>query len=525
MSETITQTITRITALIQEKAPNVDTSPGSVFSELIIGLESQIQNQVYSDINNISSGSSISAALASTVPTYNPVIDNIASNYNVIRGQGAYSNGTIKINVSNLKNYYLPSGFTFTQPNLNIQYATIAPVNISTSASPSQIYADSGSYAFTIDVQCTIIGQQPTITNGTLFTISSLTQLPEFLSASAVGTFETGLDVESDQELITRFQQGLSVKNLLTTSGIVSKLTSTYPSFQEASLADLTSPINLRSISNPLNIKIPGCVDVYVKDGYTIPVITFQVTPDTRSEDNTAWVITNSETQAPGFYRVLSVQNAANTNVAYLPFTVTYGFDSSASSNLPDSASARYSIYQTATIKVTDTNIGTPPVYNVTVLASPDLTSMQSVFLDSDNRIPGADYLVKGMVPCIVSLSLTVNSPATGNVDIVGLQEDIFSYINNLPASQPIAVSQIINLCHKHNAANVALPITLSGKILAPYSDATTDVVTDNDIIISATDFLAIPELPQYGVTSSNTMFYISYFDNSGNQNINIKVN
>jgi hypothetical protein len=524
MSETLAQTITRLTTLIKEKAPTVDISPGSVFNELIVGLESQIQNQVYNDIADISAAKSINAALSSLDNTYDPIIDSIASNYGVLRNQGRKSTGKLKVYVSVAKNYVIPANTIFIQPTLNYSYVTESVTTIDYLSDPSVLISENGLFYFTLDVVADTVGQRNTIGNGTQFNLVNTTQLPGFVKAEAQGSFLSGLDTETDKELIARFKAGLGVKNLLSVNSITSKLTDLYPSFQAVHLADSSSEINTRSLSNLLGIKIPGCVDAYVKNGITIPHTTFTIT-DASYIGSGKWRLTIPSTAAPGFYRVVSIEDHNSTSVNYLKYQVTYGYESDSPNLLNNATDARYSIYQTATIDVDYTAPVSNEVipFDVTVLAAPDLDSIQALFLDSDNRIPCSDYLVKGIVPCLVSLSLSLIKNNPGDViDEVALQGDIFDYINSLKVGESIAVSKIVNICHKYNIARVDLPIVLNGRILAPYKSVTD--VTDSDIIIAGTDFLAIPNLPARGVTKQNTMFYISYFNDNGLQNINISL-
>jgi len=521
MPETLAQTTARLTSLIQTLAPNIDTSPGSVFNELMIGIESQVQNQVYNDLEAISASQSIATVLASATDTFNPIIDAIASNYNIIRKQGQASSGIIQVTVSRNQTYSIPIGLTFTQPNLGYTYTTTASTVINT---PLQQL--NGNYVFQISVQATLIGAKQTISNGSQFILSNTSQIPGFVSAVAAGNFTAGADTETDKELIARFRLGLSTNNLLSNSGITSQLTANYPGFKSLYLADSLSSINLRSISPTLGIKVPGCVDVYVQEANNITQSTLSYTGIWDSVNHN-YYFDMPATDAPGFYRIDNIQDASAVTISLLPFSVTYNWDTSASNFIDNSASARFSVYQTAHVVVSYAYQGsTPPTFEVTVIAPPDLASIQSLFLNSSNRTPCADYLVKGIIPCIVNLSLSLIANTTGpKVDTVALQGDVFNYINELEPGQPIVVSQIVKLCHNYNISRVDLPIVLNGRILAPYSNASSTDVSDQDVIIRGTDFLTIPELPAYGVSAANTAFFITYFNDNGLSNINITIN
>ena len=526
MSETVAQTITRLTAFIQEKAPTVDVSPGSVFNELMIGLESQIQNQVYNDINSISSQQAISTALNSVTDTYSPVVDAIASNYDTYRGQGAYASGNIKVYIAVPGTYRVVKGTQFIQPNLNYTYSTTADVTYSSVG--GTIFTEGSLYYFTVNVTADVVGSKSTISNGTQFSLTNTNAIPQFVKAVALGTFSPGLDIETDKEVITRFRNGLGTKNLLSLNSITHQLASTYPNFQSAHIEDAASPVNLRSLNTVLGINVPSCVDVYIKNSITIPNITFQAVGTWVAVDNVNqipahWEFNVANTVAPGFYRVLHVTNAADTGLTYLKFQTIYG-GTSTTNLIPNAASARYSVYQTATIRVFDLPYSSSaPTFNVTVMAPPNLQDIQASFLDEGNRIPCGDYVAKGVIPCLVSMNISlVRKNSTDVINTVALQGDIFNYINGLVVGQPIAVSQIVNLCHKYNVARVDLPIVLNGRILAPYQSSTS--VVDYDVIVAGTDFLSISDNIAKGITSQNTMFFVSYFNADGTQNINISV-
>src|ERR1017187_3516985 len=247
MSETIAQTITRLTALIKEKAPTIDLAPGSVFNELIVGLDSQVQNQVYNDIGAINAAQSINQALSSLDPTFDPVIDSIASNYSVTRNQGTKSYGTLKVYVTTAKNYTIPANIIFIQPNLGYTYTTLSSVLIDYQSNPAVLTQEDGLYFFALTVVATDVGQKTAINSGTQFSIGNPSQILGFVKAAAQGNFNSGLDLETDKELILRFRNGLGVKNLLSQNSIGAKFSTDFAGFKAVYLADTISPINLRS--------------------------------------------------------------------------------------------------------------------------------------------------------------------------------------------------------------------------------------------------------------------------------------
>lgn len=313
MSESLSQTVARLTSFIKANAPDVDISPGSVFSELVLNLESQVQNQVFSDISDITAANSIQKALTSLTDTYNPVIDEIASNYNTYRNQGTKSSGVIKIYVAVSANYTIPANVVFTQPNLGYTYITTTSTSVGPSTPTPTLFAENNLYYFFVSVQAQNIGQMTVISDGTQFIMSPGSQPTRFVKALAFGAFSAGLNTETDKQLIARFRNGLGSNNLLSQNSIINKFDTLYANFQDAYLADNTSALNNSSISTTLGFKVPGCVDVWVKDGVSIPNVVFTITDATYSSETDSWSITIPSSVAPGFYRVAHVEDANAT--------------------------------------------------------------------------------------------------------------------------------------------------------------------------------------------------------------------
>ena len=528
MSETLTQTQARITAYITESAPNIDTSPGSVFNELIIKQESTIQNYVKNDVATLAMGQAISLALNSTVDTYDPIIDQIASNYNVTRNQGQTATGTIRVTVSSTAVGTIAQGTAFVQPTLNFVYGVAS--DISPSLGTTLLSNGQNLYYFDVPVQALAAGVDKIVNDGTQFELQISSSIPYFVNAVAVGSFSAGQNTETDKQLISRFRAGMSVKNMTSVDSITSQLHSTYPGFQSVYLADHNDPLNLRAANNPLQLKLPGCVDVYLRNSVSLESRSFVVQGVEGSGVYTLNIVPDTSNMAFGFYKITSIQvqdpNVVTTGVVNATFSTVYGVISSTTNNVQTSAEARFSVYQKATVTVTYTKASgvstVPPSFVVTCLVPSNLYEVQNMFSDPATRLPNADYLVKGVVPCVVSVTLSVVPTNKATFDSTQLKADIFNYINSLPVGQPVLVSKIINLCHKYPIDQVRLPIILTGSVMLPAKTNNTGDVVDNVVKLSGTDSLSIPDLTQYGANSNNTAFFTNYFTTDNAENINV---
>lgn len=529
MSETLAQTKARLTAFIQENAPNLDLSPGSVFNELLVGMETQIQNSVKSDITTLSAGQTVAAVQANTEDTYNPIIDQLASNYDVVRNQGQAASGTLRITVSSATVNTVVTGTGFIQPGLQFVYTTTA--DVTPVLDSNMFYNGDNTWYFDVNVVANSVGTDKTVADGTQFELQTPAAILPFVTARAFGSFSQGQNAETDKELVARFRAGMSAKNMGSTDAIYSVLQDTFPGFQSVYLADHNDPLNLRGSNNPLGLKLPGCVDVYLRNSVSLQNHTFTMSGNYEGGGIYTLPITpSSQNGAYGFYKVLSVQvhdpGVTDGSAIMAPFSALYGRLNTTYNSIHTIKEARFSVYQTSTVRVTYTPVdeNNPPTFDVTVLLPANLKAVQDLLNAEATRLPNADYLAKGVIPCVVSVyaSLVVNNPTT--FDIVALKSDIFNYINSLSVGQPIAVSKIINLCHKYDVLQVRMPVVLKGTMIVPNHTNNSGGVNDYTVALDGTDTLSIPDLPEYGANKNNTAFFTNYYTADAQEGINIVI-
>ena len=520
--ETLAQTTARIQAILLGFNPKLDLSPNSVLNELLTGLMAQAQNEAYNTYATLTAGATVQSVLASAVDTYSPIIDSLATNYNVTRLTGSAAKGFIKVTVTKNKTYNLPSGTIFVQPSLGFNYVTTLPYTINaTSAIP--LVANNGTYSFTLPVVASSVGAGQQVGAGTQFTLLNPNLIPEFVTATALGAFSGGADKETDKQLIARFQLGLTAKNLISPAAILATLQAKYASLKSVAVVGSMDAAQTRNSENPLGIRIPGAVDVYIRNSTAIPVTTINLPGTSLGGGN--WSITIPPSAVPGFYSVVSIvaneSNGTSTVIGKQNFTATFGYDNAAytpKNQISSTSDARFSVYQTCEIMVSTYTSSTNAGFTLTLSYQPNIADIQAEFLSDASRIPCADYLVKGVVPCNVSVNLTLKQAKGVTINTAALQTDIFNYINNLPVGEPVNASKIVSLCHNYGIERVELPVVLTGDILLPYSN------TGANTRIESTDYLAIPNNPAIGVTPNTTAFFANYFDLNGNSSININL-
>ena len=560
MSETLDQTVARLTAFIQENNPSADVAPGSVFSEQVLKVQSSLQNLVWNDILSLASAQSILVALAnnSTVPD---IINQVASNFDISPSTGTMATGNIKIVVSVQANYVIPSGFTLTQPATGLNYVTTEDyyIRFSNPTAPNlPLYSSGGTYYFILPVVAAAPGSVYSngVINGTLFTLGGTSTLINFVSAQAYGGFTAGQDIATNAQVITQLKQGISTRTLTTPISIQANLTTAYPSIQDIAVIGAGDSEMTRSLLNGVNTF--GMADVYIRTSTNLESTAVSVTPSavtfvsvanaaarynlvttgatlgtiaTQTIDGTSYILSNlngvdetcwlpftvtltgynlsklqyciiNDTTSAGFYNVSNVIGADGNNINVL-FT---GFDYDNTrkgrvNNVPDRETARFTSYQTA-ILVLNNLTGTATA-TVNVNYQPYIANIQNIFLSDDQRIACADYLVKAVTPCFVSANLILVQPVNVTpLDTATITQNILTYINKLPFGQNLSVARIVGICLAGGATSVKLPLMLTGQIL--LSDGTS-------MIINSTDELAIPNTVSSladGVTPNTALFF-----------------
>jgi len=521
--EAISDTVTRLTTFVTNNFPTADITPGSVLNELLIKLGASLQNNQYNEVQTLSQGVSLAAAEASTTDTYNTTIDAIASNYGATRNLGVLSTGVIQVIISsNQSGVFVPVGTSFTQPALGLTYVTTASLQYSSSPTGTalQMFTNNGVSYVLVPVTASAVGSNYQVQNQAAFTLTSGSTLSGFVSASAYGNFTSGQSKETDQQLIARFKKTITPGSLVSPTAITSYLQQQLGNSNIVlSIAGAGDQEMVRSKDNIMGISTFGMADVYIRTTFGRETQTF--TKQATKIASGQWLLSIANSDAPGFYIVTSILPTPVSGVqtqtgSLLVTNTTYGYSAYTGqrNNIVNSAAeARFSMYQTASITFNYTEspavaVGASASFDIVVSGQPGIQEAQQLFLNDSTRILNADYLVKGVVPCFVSLNIQlVRKHATDTLTSIGvsnLQQDIFNYVNTIPFGEALSASKLVSICHNYPIDRVDLPITMNGQILC--LDSTT-------INLSGSDTLVIPTsvVPQ-GVSPKTVQFFIDYF-------------
>jgi len=513
-------------------APDVDLAPGSAVSELVVKLSASVQAQMRDEIAPLDAVGSVQEALDSEEDTQTETIDQIASNYNTYRGVGVKSAGKIRMSFDSDAPRTIPEGTIFNQPTLNLNFITTERFVASTTPGETGILlfeSSPGVWSTIFSVEAELVGSGYQLADQTVLVPTTL--FSGLVTTTAYGNFTSGVADETDKELIGRFRTGLSNKGLLSPQSILAKLRDEEGLVVDVSVVGANDAESKRANNTALGISSFGVADVYVRSTNGIETKTFT---KTASFSGTSWTMSIDRDDAPGFYRIASIQRAdQNTSGSLVVSSVVYSpsvSDLDRYNILPAPQDVRYSRYQSAVVEFSDTNsdgeeIGTEGAtgeFEVTVSYQPGVDTIQDIFMIDTSRVACADYLVKAAIPCLVSVENLAIRPVFPDFDTTELKQAIFNYINGLTFGDTLYASNIIDICHNFDIKYVDLPLTLRGLISPPGGEETIELVSS--------DSLAIPNRPDLLVTPNTTTFFSELFVpdsegvTAGNESISISL-
>jgi hypothetical protein len=189
------------------------------------------------------------------------------------------------------------------------------------------------------------------------------------------------------------------------------------------------------------------------------------------------------------------------------------GFDDSDEVGMPDiltSTEASFTKYQTSVIRFLDTDTSTTgltvnettAVYNVSILAMPQIAEIQDLLSSRANRHRMADTLVKGAVPCFLQVNFTIRKwPGEDDPDTDAIANALADLVNNTGFPGRLYASQLANVIHDFLGGRQAVgAIDMFGTIRRP--DNTLAYIRDPAI-------LTVPDDPMRMVTGRTVAFIL----------------
>lgn len=529
-SEGVQQLLNRLTSQLQALNPELDLKRG-VFHDTVLYYHAVLEAAIRANIERYQSARSLQQIEADPSLADNDVVNEVLSNWGVIRREGTRAIGSVTIELSAAQSVTVPVGFAF-QAN-GREYVSTASFTSRTSEVQVASETDrllqplsNGNWAFTVDVEATEIGSDYKLNAGDL--ITPVRSLVNYVTSYATSSFEDGLNTETNAELLIQLQNGISAKALSNRASMRALIASRpeFVSVTNQSIIGYGDPEMLRDQHTIFPISYGGRVDWYIRGQAQLERSRLPVTAKLLSITGTTstWQFSIARDVYPGFYEVTKIRRSDDT-VLNSGFEITEdnrSNDLTGDAFIPDItnvAEGAYSPFQTTIIKFVDTvsdvtklAIGQTAEYVCEIVGVPLIGEIQNFVSSRDVRSYAADVLVKAPVPCFVNVTLTINKAAGDPTpEINGIKAAISDEINSVGFIGRLDGSKIVDRVHGFIANSSSITeLDLFGRIRRP----------DGSIqYLRSADSLVIPDQPDKMVSAKTVQF----FAETANISVNVK--
>lgn len=506
---------------VQEDNPHVDVRRG-VFHDLVLHYHAILATRLQANVRDYLDARSLKQINADPALADPDVVDDVLSNFRVTRKEGAAATGEVAVVRDNNLTATLALGTRFTANGLG--YATAAVYTAKAEASQIDGETDrlitqlrDGNYVFSVPVVAEETGAAYAVPRDTLM-------VPDiapagYLTSYAATDFTGGLDTETNQELLDRFQQGVAAKTLSNRVNMAAMLREieAFSRLVAMSIVGYGDPEMLRDRHWIFPVSGGGRVDWYVRSAerFERVVLAKEATLVEKTADlKGVWRFAVTRDDAPGFYEVASIRLPTAEEVAggYEVTQDVRSTDLTGDGFRPDVASdaeGEYTAFQTAAITFEDTDTdtldlepGDKQTYAVELKAVPLIADIQETVSSRDVRHYGADCLVKAPVPCFVQLSFTVyKEQGQDDPDADAIAEALCTLVNTTGFTGALYASAVHDVVHGLLESGMTVgAIDMFGRLRYPGGSA---------VYVRDPDVLRVPDEPELGVSRRTVQFFM----------------
>lgn len=515
-----------MTQLIAERYPQAELAQRGVLHDIVAFLAGGVVGAVFrEEIDRVQRSSSLLAITQDPELADTEVVDAVLSNFGLVRRDGTSARGEILIVATASATLVVPAGTLFLADGVEFRTDTAIAARLATTAATGpndrvMRQRTDGHYDFTVPATAVLTGAGGNVRSGTRMVPDQ--PPPRFLAATASGDFSGGTETETNSDILSRLKAGISAKAVAGRSNIeaVIRDRAVFADLRALSVIGCGDPEMARDQHSIIPVSAGNRVDVYVKMQavpHTIIVAKTAVLVGLQGASST-WQIALSRDDVPGFYYVAGVRTETMpADVAgFSPISDTRAFslaDDAWSPDIVNAAEAAFSPYQTAIIRISDDitptaglALGDTAQYLLSVVTQPRLRELQDFLGSYGVRPVGADILVKGAVPCLVSLGCEITSPADVSApDTAAIAAALAEKVGNTGFGAAIYASQLSDVVYNLlSEGQVVSRLTLHGRIYTPDGES---IVLRDDRVLQA------PELPGRFVTPRTVAFSLFVSD------------
>lgn len=476
------------------KDSDIDTQEGSAARELIIRPMAAIQAWQRSEYDRLVESLDLNAIARGDIAGDDAIVDLLASTYRLTRGGGTGSAGTIILYLRNNLNTYINRSYSF--------YAGGNPLTVDriiVGVEDTSAYESTEEVVYTpirrLDGQYYMVVPVRDPSGGSFSTGYPVTftgSADNINSAAVLSPITGGSVTETNKSLATRIMQGVAPGVLSTTTQIRGAFTEVFGIHPDKVRVFGSGSAAVRRAIDPFTLlPQPGYTDIVVSPPGGLAVDILDVTA-THVSGGT-YTITLSAVDAAGIYSIDSV-TPSGVDLTAPALTVEWGVTSSVKHRIGD---GRYTSYQTATLTFGADSTADTLDCSLMVRRARSIDALQIYIDDEVRRAPGQDMIVRGAVPCIVSMNIAVTA-VTSSADVI--RTALVEGINALPVGKGYIDAQDI-IDALPDDVTLRFPMHLSGVFLLPNGQKSRS---------STQGVLVAPDWTEEdgGITSEETAFF-----------------
>lgn len=522
----VQQTLLRLVSQLQETYPEVDFKRG-VFHDMLLMFHSVLETALRENLQLYLDARSLLQIEKNPALANDGVVDDVLSNWGIVRKEGTKAHGTILVVLSLFRGVTIPAGFLFEADGYT--YAAMATYTVRTNA--GQVATDTdralqtlqdGTYAFTMDVEATVAGAGPQLNAGAL--LSPVSTIPSYVTSYATSSFTGGGNTETNDELLSAMQLGIATKALSNRVNMQAYLRSLpeFGSVTNQSIVGFGDAEMLRDRHNLFGLSSGGRVDWYFRgqqslrrQSLTVTATLISVATDFSYSD---WQFSLSRDVSPGFFEVSRIRRPGDPadTAGFTLLADNRVIDLSGDGFRPDIASlieGAYTAYQASTIQFRDTLttttslvVGQSAEYVCEVSGTPWVSELQEHMASRDVRNCAADILLRAPVPCFVQISMIVNKTAGDAMpDVASIKNDILRLINSTEFIGRLDGSRIIAIVQGYLSNNLSITdFSMLGRIRSP---------SGRMVYVRSSDSLLVPNYPDELITANTVQFFAEATD------------
>jgi hypothetical protein len=488
-----------LSQLVQEQNPSIEVTRGPFYDRVLYYsaiFATQNQQRVAEAMRPLRLGKLMKEA--DSAP--HELIDAVAANWRVTRVKGGYATGLVTILFPRATSVSIPSGTVFR--NGTNTYVTKDTFIARTQGGTAMLKNDRvlrqtrEGWAITVPVVSRHIGSAANIAKGSVFQTENLSVT--IRRAYAESNFTGGADVETNQQVMNRLHQGVTMPTLSHRPGIEAVARAALPDCAY-SIIGFGDPEMLRDRRNSWPGSTGGHVDLYVMPTGQKQVWSFTV-PGVPSEEPGVWILDLPRYNAAGVYEVVGVHDSAGD-----PCMITKEKRGSTVHDFETHIDVRggegvFSATQTIQLHVVSArNRGG---FTVDVCGVRGLSDVQRAVTNRDIANPAGDVLAYAATPCDVSVYIEIQQRLDHtDIDYAGMRALVVDSLHGTGfTGQLEAMKFMPAVTRMLGRNNVVRSITVGGKLKNPW----------DSLVLPPGNALVIPELPLSRTTPRTVGFYLA---------------